>query len=96
MVGNKKKIKKNKNGLTDEEKLVIKEIKSQLQVMGIPRERWSLICQEELSKRRASNKKSKMPKMSGTLGKAVEKVTGKLAGNATKLLGINQNEQNNE
>ena len=80
--------KQQKRYFSDEERTLIRDLKKQLSLMGVPREQWAFTIQQELEFRRKSKKIPGIPK--GKLGKALrkplEKVKGAFAKFATKGL----------
>ena len=82
--------KKTKHSFSIEEKEIIQKKKNELSAMGVPRDQWSLYIQQELSMLKKSKgiRNSKfMNKVSGGLGKVVQKVASKKLGNFKDQLG---------
>ena len=82
--------KKTKHSFSIEEKEFIQKKKNELRSMGVPRDQWSLLIQQELSllKKSKGIRRSKfMNKINKGFGKVVLKVASKKVGNFKDHLG---------
>lgn len=82
--------KKTKHSFSIEEKEFIQKKKNELRSMGVPRDQWSLLIQQELSllKKSKGIRRSKfMNKINKGFGKVVLKVASKKVGNFKDQLG---------
>ena len=75
--------KKSKHFFSKEEKELIQKMKSELKLMGVPRDQWSLLIQEELNKLQKSKGLSHsklVDKVKDGFGKVIGKVATKKFG----------------
>lgn len=73
---------KRKSSLTDEDRKIIREMKEELSMMGVPREDWSYYIQQELVKRKKEKSKGKKSWFS----KIFDKIKSKISGFFQKLM----------
>ncbi|TXT55487.1 MAG: hypothetical protein BAJALOKI2v1_670003 [Promethearchaeota archaeon] len=73
---------KRKSNLTDEDRKIIRELKEELSMMGVPRDEWSYYIQQELVRRKKEKSKGKKSWFS----KVFDKIKSKISGFFQKLM----------
>ncbi|MFW9971174.1 MAG: hypothetical protein ACFFDF_13355 [Candidatus Odinarchaeota archaeon] len=82
--------KKRKYSFSKKEKELIQKLRSELKMMGVPRDQWSAHIQQELSMRQKSKgigRSKFMNAIKGRFGKVVQKVASKRFGNYDDQMG---------
>lgn len=96
-----KRKKHTKHGLTEEDKQIIRRMKSELSSIGIPREQWSAYIQQELQLRKGSHASRRFSKNNGELHGILGTFRGKINNLfqrflKKRLLKMGQNEESFE
>src|SRR6056297_1803813 len=74
--------------LSNEEKQIVKEMKSQLKMMGVPRDNWAKMIQDEISRQRKASggKKKKRGKISSFFHRIFTRIKKMFSNVFTRLM----------
>ena len=77
---------KKKHTFTTEEKELIHQMKAELQMMGVPKDQWSIMIQDALKAQQKLKKFTKKREKEAGLGGAIQRVRGKIEEKVQKVI----------